>query len=162
VNRIASGLLATIVAAIVVFAQASPASAARTRAKIGLFNCTLAPSIGLIIGSRQRMDCRFESKTGAVDRYSGTISRLGLDLGFTAGGRMLWAVSARTKGVQPGGLAGTFVGASGNIALGLGVGANALVGGSDRSLTLQPLSVSGQAGVNLALGVAGLELRFLN
>lgn len=155
-------LLAMVAVATVILAQAGPASARTTRAKIGLLNCTMAPSIGLIIGSRQRLDCRFESRQGFVERYSGTVSRLGLDLGFTAGGRMLWAVSARTKGPKRGALSGTYVGASADIALGLGVGANALIGGSNRSIALQPLSVSGQGGVNLALGVASLQLRLAN
>jgi hypothetical protein len=88
-----------------------------------------------------------------------TIARVGLDLGFTGGGVLMWTVLARTKGLRRGALAGTYVGASGDIALGVGVGANALVGGTGRSIMLQPLSVSGQVGVNLALGVARLTLR---
>jgi len=52
-----------------------------------------------------------------------------------------------------------YVGASGEVSLGLGVGANALIGDSQRSIALQPLSVEGQVGVNLAMGVAGLSLR---
>jgi hypothetical protein len=142
--------------------QTSPV-VAQTRSKLGGLSCTLAPSVGLIIGSRQRMDCRFHpNRGGRVEQYTGTVTRFGLDLGFTAGGQMIWNVLARTKGVPRGALAGTYVGASGDIALGLGVGANALVGGSNRAIVLQPLSVSGQAGINLALGVAGLELRFVN
>lgn len=152
------GLLAAMAVA-AVLAPADPVSARTTRPQIGVLNCTMAPSVGFIIGSRQRLDCRFESNKGFVERYTGTVSRLGLDLGFTAGGRLVWAVSGRTKGPKRGALAGTYVGASGDIAVGLGVGANALVGGSGRSIALQPLSVSGQAGVNLALGVASLELR---
>jgi hypothetical protein len=74
---------------------------------------------------------------------------------------MAWAVFAPASGLHHGALAGTYVGASGSISVGLGVGANALVGGSHRSVALQPLSVEGQVGVNLALGVAGLTLRHI-
>ena len=73
---------------------------------------------------------------------------------------MVWLVKARGTRLPPRALTGLYVGASGDIALGIGFGANALIGGSHRSITLQPLSVSGQIGVNLALGVAGLRLRY--
>jgi hypothetical protein len=136
-----------------------PAQAQDRRA--GMLTCRLAPSVGLIIGSRQRMDCRFTpSQGGPQERYFGSVTRFGLDLGITAGGVMTWAVLARTSRIGRGALAGNFVGASGDVALGVGVGANVLVGGSRRTISLQPLSVSGQVGINLAVGVAGLTLRF--
>jgi hypothetical protein len=89
----------------------------------------------------------------------GTIGRIGLDLGVTAGGRLLWAVFAPTSHVGRGTLRGTYVGASGNASFGLGLGANVLIGGSNRTISLQPLSVEGQIGINLAAGVARLTLR---
>jgi hypothetical protein len=95
-----------------------------------------------------------------MERYDGSVTRFGLDLGVTAGGVLRWAVIARTSRLGRGALAGNFVGASGDIALGVGVGANVLVGGSRRTVMLQPLSVSGQVGINLAVGIAGLTLRF--
>ena len=91
--------------------------------------------------------------------YTGTIGRLGLDVGITGGGRLFWGVFAPTSHVGYGVLRGTYVGASGNASLGLGLGANVLVGGSNRTISLQPLSVEGQIGINLALGVARLTLR---
>jgi hypothetical protein len=97
--------------------------------------------------------------TGRQYRYTGTISRIGLDVGITGGGRLFWGVFAPTSHVGHGVLRGTFVGASGNASFGLGLGANVLVGGSHRTISLQPLSVEGQFGVNLALGVARLTLR---
>ena len=129
--------------------------------RVGVLTCRLAPSVGLIIASRQRMDCRFNpGRGGRVERYDGSVTRFGLDLGVTAGGVLRWAVIARTSRLGRGALAGNFVGASGDIALGVGIGANVLVGGSRRTVMLQPLSVSGQVGINLAVGVAGLTLRF--
>jgi hypothetical protein len=119
----------------------------------------MGPSIGAVIASRQRLRCRLTSG-GKVENYSGTITRFGLDLGITAGGVMSWIVLARTRSLGRGALAGNYVGVSGDVSLGVGVGANALVGGSRRSVVLQPLSVVGQVGVNLAVGVAGLTLRF--
>jgi hypothetical protein len=62
-------------------------------------------------------------------------------------------------GTPAGALAGEYVGASGDIGLGVGVGANILVGGSARSFALQPLSLQGSVAVNFALGLSALHLR---
>jgi hypothetical protein len=125
----------------------------------GLLTCVMSPTVGLIIGSRQTMTCEFKSDRGFIERYAGVISRIGLDLGITAGGQMGWAVLMSADMPARGGLAGTYVGGSGDISLGIGVGANALIGGSNKSVALQPLSVEGQIGINLALGIANLQLR---
>lgn len=129
------------------------------RAEAGKLVCNLAPTVGLIIGSRQRMTCVFERKDGRRESYAGRIGRLGLDVGISAGGRMIWGVYTSTAGFPPRVLVGDYVGASGDIALGVGVGANALFGGNNRSVMLQPLSLEGSVGVNLALGVSRLILR---
>ena len=127
--------------------------------KVGVLMCQMSPTIGLIIGSQQSLACTFmPDRGGPAERYGGSIGRIGLDIGITAGGQMAWAVYAPTTGISLGGLAGTYVGASGDITLGVGVGANFLVGGSSNTAALQPLSVEGQIGANLALGVASLTL----
>jgi len=125
----------------------------------GVLSCRMAPTIGLIVGSRQTMTCEFKSDRGLIEHYSGVMSRIGLDLGVTAGGVMAWAVLQSAEMPARGGLAGTYVGGSGDISLGIGVGANALIGGSNKAVALQPLSVEGQIGLNLALGIANLQLR---
>jgi len=113
-----------------------------------------------VLGSRQDMRCVFVvSSTGRQYIYTGTIRRLGVDLGVTRGGTLFWAVFARNSQIGQGTLRGSYVGASGNVAVGLGLGAQVLIGGSRRTITLQPLSVEGQIGLNLALGVANLRLR---
>jgi Protein of unknown function (DUF992) len=144
----------------VLFALAAAPAEAQSSKQAGTLLCNLGPSVGLIIGSRQRMTCVFtNSATGRRENYVGRIGRLGLDIGIQAGGRMVWGVIARTDKLGPRALVGDYVGASGEIGLGLGVGANALVGGSNRTVALQPLSVEASVGVNLALGVARLALR---
>lgn len=126
----------------------------------GVLTCRLAPSIGLIIGSQQRMACRFAPNGGyPPEAYVGVMNSLGLDIGITAGGVMAWGVIAPNAGPMRGKLAGKYVGASGAIGVGVGVGANALIGGSNRTIALQPLSLEGTVGVNLSLGVSGLTLR---
>jgi hypothetical protein len=128
--------------------------------KAGVLACRTSASLGLIVGSHQKLRCRFTPDAGGPpEAYTGHINRLGLDLGVRAGGAMVWAVLAPTNGMHHGALAGTYVGGSGSVSAGLGVNANVLVGGSHRSIALQPVSVEGQVGVNLALGVAGLSLR---
>lgn len=158
-TKLLSGALA--VAAMLLLGQ-MPAANAQQSTQIGTLTCSLAPTVGLILGSRQRMTCRFAaSRSNRVERYSGSITRLGIDLGFTQGGTMVWGVFSPARGPQRGALAGTYVGASADAAFGLGFGANVLVGGFGRSIALQPLSVSGQVGLNLAVGVAGLNLRYV-
>ena len=131
-----------------------------SRTQAGMLRCRTSASLGLVVGSHQKLTCRFDPSSGAPsERYTGYINRLGLDLGVVGGGVLSWAVLAPSQAVQRGVLAGKYVGASGEASLGVGVGANALVGGSKRSIALQPLSVEGQVGVNLALGVAGLTIR---
>ena len=150
-----------IFAVAALIALSSPLAAQESsRAQVGMLRCRTSASLGLVVGSHQKLTCRFDPSSGAPSEgYSGYINRLGLDLGVVGGGVLSWAVFAPSQSVQRGVLAGKYVGASGEASLGVGVGANALIGGSKRSVALQPLSVEGQIGVNLALGVAGLTLR---
>src|SRR5258708_3689963 len=117
--------------------------------------------IGLIIGSQRNVSCTFTpSLPGPIEYYTGTISKLGVDLGVTAGGGMVWLVFSPTN--RPGGgLAGPYVGRAAGAPVVARVGANALGGGSSRCVALQRLSVSGEVGLNIAAGVAGLDLRFV-
>ena len=152
-----SKLRSTVLALVLLSASASMAPAQQT--KVGLLTCYTSERIGLIVGSTQKLSCTFTPDYGPVpEHYLGTINRIGPDIGATAGGIMSWAVLAPTEGWLRGALAGEYVGASGGATAVVGVGANILVGGSNRSIALQPLSVEGQVGLNLALGVAGLTL----
>jgi hypothetical protein len=126
---------------------------------VGALTCRTGPSIGLIFGSRQKMACRFvPNGSQPPEAYIGVMNSIGLDIGITAGGVMAWGVFAPNTGPMRGKLAGTYVGASGAVGVGLGVGANLLFGGTGRSIALQPLSVEGSVGINLSLGVSGLTL----
>jgi hypothetical protein len=134
--------------------------AASAATEVGVLECRSGPRLGLIVGSWNRMTCTYKPKIGQPQRYTATEGRVGLDLGITAGGVLVWAVFAPSDNLAAGALAGKYGGVSGDIALGLGVGANALIGGSRRSIALQPLSVKGQIGVSLAAGITGLTLRY--
>jgi Protein of unknown function (DUF992) len=132
---------------------------AQNRVKVGVLECSVSPGVGLIIGSSRSMDCVFRPTRGRLERYHGAINRIGLDIGFTGRGYLTWGVLAPTSGYAPGALIGDYAGVSAQASAGVGLGANALVGGSGRSIALQPISVEAQTGVNLAVGVAGLSLR---
>ena len=106
------------------------------------------------------MDCRFTAEGRAPsENYSGNMTTVGLDLGFTAGGALTWAVYASTQNMMRGSLAGSYKGASGSISAGVGVGENFLLGGSANSVALQPWSVEGTTGVNASLGLSNMDLR---
>jgi len=138
---------------------ASPASA-RSGIKVGALNCRVSAGVGMILGSSKKMTCRFHPAGGGrVERYTGSISRLGIDIGFTNKSYMTWAVFAGGK-TKRGALAGSYGGASAEATIGVGLGANVLVGGFKKTIALQPLSVQGQEGLNVAAGIAGLRLSY--
>jgi hypothetical protein len=125
----------------------------------GMLNCRVNPSIGFIIAGHQSMECRFTQTGLPAQAYEGALNMVGLNIGISAGGVFAWAVFAPTIGVPAGALAGEYIGASGDIGIGLGVGANVLLGGSGRTIALQPLSLEGSVSLNVALGVSALQLR---
>ncbi len=129
------------------------------RTKVGTLFCDISAGIGLIVTSKKNFTCMFmPSQHGPREIYSGTIRKFGLDLGATTGGEMIWAVYVSSK-KRFGALAGQYSGAATEVTVGAGLEANLLVGGSDRTVTLQPVSVQGRAGLNLAVGVAEIDLR---
>ena len=144
-------------------AWAGPAaSQAPTWTQTGMLSCKLNPSIGFVIFGHQSMECRFvPSVPGPPQFYEGALNTVGIDIGIVGTGGLAWGVLAPTAGIPAGALAGTYVGASGDIAVGAGVGANLLVGGSNRSFALQPLSVEGSVALNVALGLSALQLRWV-
>jgi hypothetical protein len=150
-----------IVAAAVAAGLALPASAlaqSAQRAKVGTLDCDISGGIGMIVASKKGVQCVFTPSTrGAREVYLGTITKYGVDIGATSGGRMIWAVFAPTSRAR-GALAGNYAGATAEATVGAGAGANVLVGGSNRTVTLQPISVQGQLGLNLAVGVGELSL----
>lgn len=143
-------------------ALALPASAQTRQApdntQVGTLTCTVEGGAGFIITSSKALSCLFRSARGERDFYTGTIRNFGLDIGGTTEGRLAWSVFAPTNRLGRGALEGTYSGVSGQATVGAGVGANLLVGGNGDTLSLQPLSFSQQQGLNLAIGVASMEL----
>jgi hypothetical protein len=128
--------------------------------RVGTLNCNVASGWGFIFGSSRELRCVFSAGPRSEEHYTGTISRFGVDIGFTRGGVLVWAVLAPTRNLSPGALAGNFAGATATAAVGVGVGANVLIGGSNRSISLQPLSIEGNTGLNIAAGIGAITLHY--
>lgn len=128
----------------------------------GVLTCRAGASVGMILGSVRPMECVFRPSDNRqpTQRYSASISTIGVDIGFTSASQMAWAVFAPTSRVGAGDLAGTYVGGTASAAFGFGAGSNALVGGSANSIALQPVSFEGSLGVRAAGGIGGLTLNY--
>ncbi len=138
---------------------ATSSAFAQTKIKVGTLTCTGGAGIGLVVGSKKTYDCKFTSATSAhSETYTASITKIGLDIGVTNKSVMIWTVLSSTE-VPKRGLVGNYAGATADVAVGVGGGAKVLLGGSKRSIALQPISVQGQTGLNLAVGVAELSIR---
>ena len=158
-HRFFLGLTAVVSLAI------SLAFAAEVRAesggvKVGVLTCSVASGWGLIFGSSKDLNCTFAPRPDRAENYVGTIKKYGVDIGYQKGGVMAWAVLAPTKDLAPGSLTGSYGGATAGGAVGVGGSANVLVGGSNKSISLQPLSIEGTTGLNIAAGVAAIDLTY--
>ena len=128
--------------------------------KAGVLTCNVSSGFGFIFGSSKSVNCNFAPPGGPPQHYVGSIDKFGVDIGYTAGGVLVWTVLAPTTSPAPGALAGAYGGATASATAGVGVGANVLVGGSGSTISLQPLSIEGNTGLNVAAGVAALTLTF--
>jgi len=155
-SLILAGLtIATLVASIAGASAQQP----MPRVQIGVLECRGGASIGFIVGSVTHLGCVLRADGLPEDRYIATIRKVGVDLGITQESALAWGVYAPVARLGPGDLAGTYAGAQGSAAVGVGLGGNVLIGGSDNSIALQPLSVQGQVGLSVAAGLESLELR---
>ena len=147
------------VASAVFAAAVSFANAQQPTTQVGVLECRGGPNVGMIVGSVTNLGCVFRSQGRPDDLYTARINKVGIDLGITTETALSWAVFAPTKDVGRGDLSGNYAGVNASAAIGVGLGANAMVGGSANSFALQPLSVQGQTGLSAAGGVQSMELR---
>ena len=129
--------------------------------KAGVLTCNVASGFGFIFGSSRAVNCTFAPGGGPPQHYAGAINKFGVDIGYVQGAVIVWVVLAPTTNPGPGSLAGTYAGATASATVGVGVGANVLVGGNSRQITLQPLSVEGSVGLNVAAGIGAVELHYV-
>jgi len=150
-------LIASLTAAFAgVAALAGPASA-QSAVNVGTLTCNVASGFGFIFGSSKALNCTF-SGLGRAEHYVGNITKFGADIGYTSGGVLVWTVVAPVAVMVPGALTGNYGGGTARATVGVGVGANALIGGSTNTVALQPLSIEGNTGLNVAAGIAGVTL----
>ena len=126
--------------------------------QIGTLTCNVSGGGGFVFGSSKALRCTFARAGGGPEHYGGSINKFGVDIGYTQGGVLLWGVFAPSANLAPGGLSGNYVGATGSATV--GAGANVLVGGSNRTISLQPLSIEGNTGLNVAAGIGAISLRY--
>ena len=149
-------LMLGVAAAATVLALA-PAQAAPHGVRVGELTCNVASGWGFVFGSSKDLHCTYRGN-GHREHYTGSISKFGVDIGYTEGGVLVWGVLAPSSDIRKGALAGSYVGGSAQATVGIGAGANALIGGFNKSITLQPLSVEGSKGLNVAAGIGAISL----
>jgi Protein of unknown function (DUF992) len=141
-------------------AGAAQPAQAQGGVRVGTLSCNVASGWGFVFGSSKALRCTFAPAPGRAEFYGGTINKFGVDIGYTQGGVLVWAVFAPTASLGPGALSGNYVGATGSATVGVGAGANVLLGGSNRTISLQPISVEGNTGLNVAAGIGSITLRY--
>jgi len=152
--RLMMGTAATLA----VLACSGAANAAPAGIRVGDLTCNVASGWGFVFGSSKDLHCTSRGNNHR-EHYIGSISKFGVDIGYTEGGVLVWGVFAPTSDMREGALEGTYAGASAQATVGVGVGANALIGGLDKSIALQPLSVEGSKGLNVAAGIGSISLK---
>jgi hypothetical protein len=148
-----------IASAIVAIGALMLGASAQADIQAGTLACNVGGGPGFIVGSSRPLNCTSSGPAGP-EHYVGNIAKLGVDIGYLAGGQMVWEVVASTAYPGPGSLAGSYGGVTASAAVGAGVGANALIGGSNRSFALQPISVEAQTGVDVSGGFATVNLQY--
>ena len=157
-SKTALGLAVALGAALVVHA---PAQAREGGLKVGTLTCNVAGGWGKIIGSSHRVNCIFTPSHYRPERYVGHITKIGMDIGYRRSGTIVWGVFAPTDRLGRGDLHGSYGGVTASATVGVGLGANVLIGGSNHTFTLQPVSVEGSTGLDVAAGIGGIELNYV-
>lgn len=139
-------------------ALVSGTAMAQDRSLVGTLECNVSEGIGFIFGSSRTLGCTFNQQGARAEHYVGRINRFGIDLGITGPSVIMWQVLASSDAPGSYPLTGTYAGVGGEATVGVGLGANALIGGSNQTVALQPVDVSAQTGLNVAAGIAEIQL----
>jgi uncharacterized protein DUF992 len=142
------------------FAQAGTAQD-KGEVKVGVLSCNVASGWGIIFGSTHELDCTYSPTSGGPERYKGEINKFGADIGYVQSAVILWGVLAPSTTIGKGALSGHYAGATAGATVGIGGGANVLVGGMHSSIALQPISIEGGTGLNVAAGIATMNLDYV-
>jgi len=156
------GFLALAIALLLVLVEplrAEDQESDRGEVKVGSLRCEVWHGWGYLVGSSRYLECTFTPQRGEVEHYNGELAKLGVDIGYLSSGVIVWAVLAPSSTIYEGALAGHYAGASVGATLGAGGGFNVLVGGSSGSISLQPISIEGDIGLDVSVGAAYLDLQ---
>jgi hypothetical protein len=157
-----SHLMHGAIVALTGLAMASAVNAAPAGVKVGTLTCNVAGGVGFVFGSTKDLRCSYEPTAALAEHYAGTISKWGVDIGYTGKGKLVWAVFAPASDAHPGSIQGEYAGATAQANVGVGLGANVLVGGLDKSIALQPVSLEGSTGLNVAAGIGSISLKYVS
>ena len=157
--RLMMGTAVAVAALALPLALAGTADAAPHGVRVGELTCNVASGWGFVFGSSKDLHCTYHGNGDRYEHYTGSISKFGADIGYTNGGVLVWGVFAPTSDMRKGALSGDYVGATAQATVAVGAGANVLVGGGNKSFTLQPVSLEGSKGLNVAAGIGSISLR---
>jgi hypothetical protein len=152
--------MAAAVVAVGALALSTQAPAQPAGVKAGILTCNVSSGWGFVFGSSRSLRCTYSPKPGVAEHYAGRVQKFGVDIGYVSSAVIVWGVIAPTSDLSPGALSGDYVGATASASVGVGVGANVLVGGFNKSVTLQPVSIEGNQGLNVAAGIGAINLKF--
>jgi len=144
--------------------MAVPAFAGHSSAgtKIGILTCDAVPGskLNLLVHSTTDVECTFNSTAGeGTEHYVGeTGVGFGIDLKWDSESHLVFTVFAAEGSGSNKLSSGKYVGVGAEAAAGLGLGAHALVGGSNKSVSLQPAIQAG-VGVGASAGLTYLYLQ---
>jgi hypothetical protein len=140
----------------------APGAAMAQSVQVGTLLCHVSGGVGMIIVENQALDCVYtDAKGSPPQHYIGRLTNVGANIGISGPGQMIWTVLAATNSIEPGALSGDYVGAEGSAAIGAGAGAAVLVGGSNKTISLQPVSVSLGTGLNVSAGIGNVSLQYM-
>ena len=148
-----------VIAGLMLATPMNPTESAQATVNAGILTCHVAGGLGYIIGSSRAMQCNFRPNSGVNEEYHGSMSTIGADIGYLASSSIVWAVLAPSASTKAGALAGTYGGVSMRAAIIGGAGINALVGGFENSIALQPLSIEGNTGLYIGGGIGVMSLK---
>jgi len=164
--RIRSACYALILIAAVIrgradFAIAQDLKAPDTTPTSGFLTCHVESGFGFIFGSTRNVACTYSTSSGQSENYKGHIHKFGADIGYLSSAVILWGVYAHSTIEGPGVLVGDYTGATVSATVGIGGGLNVLAGGSEKSITLQPISIEGNQGLNIGAGIMQMTLEYV-
>src|SRR5260370_38916205 len=85
---------------------------AQSGANLGTLTCNVAGGIGFVFGSSKDLSCLFTRTNGTAEKYTGSIKKFGVDIGFTKEAQMGW-LGCAPGNIGPGAVAGCYGGAKG-------------------------------------------------